>query len=348
MMRAPILLSLLVLAACGQDKQDPKGGGAPVADLGLVEGFSATLVKDGLQNPSGVSFSPSGELTICDSGHGKVLVRRGDEFVEHITGFPTEYWKVGKDGAPNRFILGCLNAVWINAETLAVSNSGLADSKDHILFCTGKGSAADGKATNGIPPTSDDKADKGEGNPTGLCVSMDGKSIYMAGQGADAKSWILRADIEGKKLEPFLSADDNGISTNSPMQCIQWDEKNLLVLYSGKGGAEDGLLVRWDLETKKPTAQWKLDGLVDPMGMARVGKSNVLAVVDNNWSLTSVQNGKLARVTLDGDKAKVEVLATKLKGPVSCAFGPDGALYVAQLGPEFDKKKGSVLAITGF
>lgn len=344
-MRAPIYLALISLAACGQDEN--KDADKKV-DIGLVEGFSASVVADGLQNPSGVSFAPDGSLTICDSGHGKVLVRRDGKLSAHLTDFPTEYWKVGKDGAPNRFLLGCLNAVWIDDKTLAVSNGGLADSKDHIVFCSGPGKAADGAASNGIPPTSEDKADKGEGNPTGLCLSMDKKSIYMAGQGADVKSWVLRADIATKKLEPFLSADDNGISTNSPMQCIQWDAQNLLVLYSGAGGKEDGLLVRWNLETKKPTAQWKLAGLVDPMGMARIGKTNQLAIVDNNWSLTAVQSGKLARVTLDGEKATVEVLGTKLQGPVSCAFGPDGKLYVAQLGPEFDKEKGSVLAVEGF
>jgi len=32
---------------------------------------------------------------------------------------------------------------------------------------------------------------------------------------------------------------------------------------------------------------------------------------------------------------------------VSCAFGPDGDLYIAQLGTEFDSDKGQVIAVSG-
>ncbi len=41
------------------------------------------------------------------------------------------------------------------------------------------------------------------------------------------------------------------------------------------------------------------------------------------------------------------MIAENLHGPVSCAFGPDGDLYIAQLGSEFDKDKGQIVAVSG-
>ena len=43
----------------------------------------------------------------------------------------------------------------------------------------------------------------------------------------------------------------------------------------------------------------------------------------------------------------MQVLGRNLRGPVSCAFGPDGRLYVAQLGEAFDQGVGNVLALDG-
>jgi hypothetical protein len=62
-----------------------------------------------------------------------------------------------------------------------------------------------------------------------------------------------------------------------------------------------------------------------------------------------VKPGRLARVSLPpkSEEAKVRVIADNLQGPVSCAFGPDGDLYIAQLGAEFDKDKGQVIAVSG-
>lgn len=338
---APGLL-LLALASCGDDA--PAEGTAS-AGTGTLE-----TVVDGLNNPAGVTFSPDGRLTVCEAGdasasnNGRVLTVEGGEAKDLVTGFPTEFWKVGKDGAPDRYKLGPLSAVWTGESTFAVSNGGLADGVDHLLFFDGPGTAADGAPSNGIPPTSDDPADKGEGNFCGLSLADDG-TIFVCGQGADAKSWTLTADPATKTLTPFASADENGIATNSPMQTLPWDGGTVLVLYSGAGGKEDGLIAQWDVAKKEPVKQWELAGIKDPMGMARVPGTDQVVVVDNNWSLTAVNAGKAARVTLFGaDAGKVEVLREDLMGPTSCAFGPDGRLYVSLLGPEFDANKGSVVA----
>jgi hypothetical protein len=346
----PAIAALTALAGCSGETHGHEADHVHV-DL---DDLHAWVIADGLTNPSGLTMHPDGLLTICDGGNGRVLVVGEDGPKPFVTGFATEYWKPGKDGAPDRFKLGPLAAVWIDAKTLAVSNGGLKDGEDNVLFFTGSPKdtkeplkAESGKATNGIAPTSDDPADKGEGNLTGF--SNAGKTIYIAGQGADAKTWLLRCDAETKKLETFASADENGISTNSPMDTILWDDTTLLVVYSGAGGKEDGLLVAWDIETKKPKAQWTLPGLVDPMGIARKPGTDTLFVVDNNWALEKVNQGALAKVTLPegGGEAKVEVLTRKLLGPVDCCFGKDNVLYVSQLGEEFDKDKGMVLAIDG-
>ncbi len=339
-----LLSGLLLITACDAASTDEVQ-----IDLGMSEGYTAVVVQDGLTNPSGISFSPRGELTICDSGAGRVIVVQDGKAVDYVTGFETEYWKVGADGAPDRFKLGPLSAIW-NGDTLVVTDAGKKDGAETLVFFSASGAASSGKASNSIPPTSDDAADKGEGNLTGLSISPDGKTIYVAGQGSDAMTWVLACDVATRKLEPIFSADEHGITVNSPMQTHVLASGAVLALYSGAGGKEDGLLVQWNPETKQPDRMWTLPGLMDPMGFAAIPGTSDYAMVDNNWSLTEVQAGKLARVSLPegGGEAKVEVIGTKLQGPVSCAFGPDGRLYVAQLGAEFDKGVGSVVAIDGF
>jgi len=72
-------------------------------------------------------------------------------------------------------------------------------------------------------------------------------------------------------------------------------------------------------------------------------------VTDNNWDLREVKSGRIARVRLhDNGQAQVTVIATQVPGPVHCAFGPDGRLYVTCLGDEIDKDKGLVISIKGF
>ncbi|MEQ9409572.1 MAG: hypothetical protein RIK87_17690 [Fuerstiella sp.] len=326
--------------------------GAAVAediDLGLKAQYKARLVLGGLTNPSSVAFSPSGVLTVCDSGNGQVLLVKNGKAEKYITGFATEYWKVDADTGAKRFKLGPLSSVWVNEKTLAVTNAGLGDGAETVVFFDGAGTVDDGKATNSVGPTSDDAADKGEGNLTGLSLSEDGSTIYVAGQGADAKTWVLSVDVATKKLGGLVSADEAGIEINSPMATLPWARGSVLALYSGAGGKDDGLIVQWNVKTKKVMKKWNLPGLTDPMGFAAVPGSRQLVVVDNNWALTEVKSGRLARVNLpkEGEDAKVRIIGDQLHGPVSCAFGPDGDLYVAQLGSEFDKDKGQIVAISG-
>jgi hypothetical protein len=335
---AASLLSVVSAVAVGDD-----------ANIGLKKGYSARVVLGGLTNPSSVSFSPAGHLTVCDSGNGQVLLVKDGKSEKYITGFPTEYWKVDAETGAKRFKLGPLSAAWINDKTVAVTNAGLSDGEETVVFFDGPGTVDDGTATNSVGPTSDDPKDKGEGNLTGLSLSDDGKSLYVAGQGSDAKTWVLNVDIDQKKLGGLVSADEAGIEINSPMDTMPFTKGTILALYSGAGGKDDGLIVQWNVRKKEVVKQWQLPGLTDPMGFARIpGSTRGLVVVDNNWALTEVQPGRLARVNLprEGD-AKVRVIADKLHGPVSCAFGPDGDLYVAQLGEEFDSNKGQVLAVSG-
>ncbi|QDS95003.1 hypothetical protein FF011L_37870 [Roseimaritima multifibrata] len=309
-----------------------------------AEDLAVETVMQGLQNPSSVSFSPSGDLTVCDS-RGTVVLLKGKEATNFLSGFDTEFWK-SDDTGKKWYGVGPLSAIWVG-ETLVVTDSGKVDGEETLLMFSGPGKADAGIATNSVGPTSDDEADKGEGNLTGLSASPNGKRIFVCGQGYDGKSWVLSANPETKKLKPLLSADDNGIETNSPMQTVFGPKNTLYVLYSGKGGEADGLIVQWDLKTKKPIAQWKLPGLINPMGMAHI-EGNRFAVVENNWSLTKVNQGRVVTVELGEDgKATVTETGVKLNGPVACAFGPDNRLYVSQIGEQFDATAGSVVAIKG-
>lgn len=369
-MRHPnlVLAALLTVPAAALAGCTGTSGAPPAADgfagtpveVGFTDtaaGFEASRIRGGLNNPSCVAFSPDGaHVAIADSGSGRVLIGTlaGQTDYQTLAGFDTEYWKVAKDPQGNvtseRFKLGPLSVAWAGS-SLAITDGGKKDGHETVLFFdTWPAPAVHGAPTNPVGPTSSDPSDLGEGNLTGMTVAPDGDTLYLCGQGADSKSWVLKAQHSTRKLEPLFSADDHGITVNSPMQCLLAGADHLLVLYSGKGGAEDGLIVKWSLAAKTPVAQWTLPGLVDPMGMAWIPHTEALAVVDNNWALTQVNNGKLARVTLPGNggAAEVDVLATGLKGPVSCAFGPDGRLWITQLGLEFDKDLGELLAVSGF
>lgn len=340
--------SLAALAVASLFSSLSFGADKPI-DLGLRAQFKSYVVAEGLCNPSGVTVSPSGVLTVCDSGNGRVVLIKDGQIQDYVTGFTTEYWKVDAETGAMRFRLGPLSAVWINDKTLAVTDAGLKDGEEVVSFFDGPGTADSGKSTNPVPPTSSDPADKGEGNLTGLSLSADGKTIFVAGQGADAKSWVLTVDVASKKMSTAYSADEAGIEINSPMDTMPWGENSLLALYSGAGGKDDGLIVEWNTKTGKVTKKWTLPGLTDPMGFARIPETNAVVVVDNNWALTEVKAGRLARVNLprDAEEAKVNVLSEKLRGPVACQFGPDGHLYIAQLGSEFDSDKGQILRIEG-
>lgn len=344
----PVVLPILLafsLAACGEGVSlgAPRTG---TLEIGAAKGLVAEEVASGLKNPSGLGFSPAGVLTICDSGAGRVVsVGEGGKLAPLVTGFATEFWKLD----PDRFELGPLSLLWLADGTLVVSDGGLADGKDRLLYLPpGATEASEGRATPSIPKTSDHKLDLGEGNFTGLSLDPDGKTIWVAGQGADSRTWVLESPIATAGLAPRFSADLNGIEVNSPMDT--WaDATSVYVLYSGAGGKADGLLVRWSKATGKPLARWTLPGLVDPMGMAYDARSETFLVVDNNWALTHVNHGQLARVRLPrgGGEAEVTVLASRLHGPVSCRFGPDGRLYIACLGRHFDREEGQVIAISG-
>ncbi len=151
-----------------------------------------------------------------------------------------------------------------------------------------------------------------------------------------------------RKLSTAFSADKAGIDVNSPMATIVEDDGQVLALYSGAGGKDDGMIVRWDPKSGKPSGRWSLPGLTDPMGFARMPDQDVLVVVDNNWSLTEVKDGRAALVILvEGqENAQVQVVADKLKGPVSCVFSPDNEFFIAQLGTEFDSDKGQILKVS--
>ncbi len=347
----------LAIAGCA-----PARAPRPAIDVGLVEGYRAELVQERLNNPSCVTFSPRGELTVVDSGNGAVFLwEKGQPCpTPVITGFVTEHWKADAKTGEKRFKLGPLSAVWLDARTLAVTDGGLPDGKETVNFYVNLNKQKGGSflpltavqcdRSNAVGPTTKEEADLGEGNLTGMCLSADRAMLYVCGQGSDAASWVLSCDVKKRALKPLLSADANGVEVNSPMQCLYAKPGWLYVLYSGTGGKEDGLIVRWDLATGKPSGEWTLPGLVDPMGMAFIpGGAGELVVVDNNWAPKKVNPGKLARVRLPAGKsaAEVKVIATGLKGPVSCAFGPDGKLYVAALGDAFDASRGMVIAVEG-
>lgn len=348
MVRTTLIAALaLALPACGSDSDAPGSLGKTV-DIGLVAGYAAHLVLDRLNNPSCVAVSPGGRVAVCDSGNGRVLRIGADGSASVlIGGFATEYWK---PDVP-RFKVGPLSMVWLDDTRFAVTNAGLPDGAEHVLFFDRAGAASDGVATNPIPPTSADPDDRGEGNLTGLSRSPDGQSLFLCGHGSDARTWLLSCDIAARQLRTFASADAHHIATDSPMATLPWGDRHVLVLYAGKGGVEDSLLVLWDIATRAPSAKWTLPGITDAYAMARVPGRDELAIIDHVFDVATVRPGKLARVTVSASpdsKPRVTIIASNLPGPTGCAFDRYGRLLVTLLGESPDTDRGRLIAIDGF
>lgn len=357
MHRLLILFVFLLPCACimKQDKP-PAVTDLHTVDIGLAEGYTAHVVASGLKNPSYVTFHPhSSALTIVDSGNGRVLKVVDGVQWPILTGLATEWWKVYKNSEGQEisaYRVGPLAAHWLRGDQLVVTDAGRPDGEEALITfqISSKGEAPKVIArTNTVGPTTADPVDLGEGNLSGLTVLPDNDTYYVCGQGFDGKSWVLGGSLKSGTLKPLFSADDHGITVNSPMQALVWRGK-VLVVYSGAGGKDDGLLVEWDPETRTPVNQWPLPGLADPMCIAQVpGQDDQFAITANNWALEGVNHGKIALVTLGAEGAvETDVIADRIFGPVHCAFGPDGRLYVTSLGTQLDSDKGEVIAIAGF
>lgn len=339
-------------AALGHDPHANHGGMAALEDL--PEGMTAYVQLANLPNPAGLAFRSEGVLMVCAGD----AIHIAHEMHTHVamSGFTTQFWKDADGEANDRFRHGPISIVYLPDGTAVVSDAGLTDGEDQLLiYPPGATDRSQAVATGGVAT---------EGNLMGLCVAADGTTVYACGQGSDEKTWIIACDTaaEAPTLELFFSADEHGITANSPMQAILWNDNTLLVLYQDDATGDDpeikndGLLVAWNLETLAPISQWSLPELNDPMGMARIPGTDDLVVVAHNWTnANETLPGKLARVTLPNDgtvpgepiPADVTVLSESLRGPVSCLFDDEGKLYISQLGPTIDGTEGVVLAVEG-
>ena len=122
------LLTLIFVAGCvAKPAPRPAAKDLREVDVGLVDGYRATVVADGLMNPSFVAFHPGdGALTICDSGNGRIVMVEGDTLKTIVEGMHTEYWKTLEDGT-KAFKLGPLTMAWRDTDHLMVTDAGVGD-----------------------------------------------------------------------------------------------------------------------------------------------------------------------------------------------------------------------------
>ncbi|MCA8969962.1 MAG: hypothetical protein KDC95_09275 [Planctomycetes bacterium] len=344
---------MVTASSCNRTTEQQTEPGSATTSSKIPKGVHSTVVASGLCNPLDICFSPAGDLTICESGAGRVLVQKDDgtgtlRLVEWIQGFQIEDWPLVSGSGAKTMKLSCTSASWGGRRLLIVADGGLAPGEDKLRFFWNAGTAESGIESNGIPTTTGQPDDHGESHVTSMALTPDGMRLFAVGVGTNDKTWIRSADIASRSLDPYIASDDHGITADNPVRIAMWDEQDVVVLYAGRPGHDDACLVRWNTGTQNPVAQWKLKGLVDPTGMARIGKSNRLWIVTSPTSGdTGATKGRLARVTLPEGDAVVDVVIETLVRPTACAIGPDGALYVSQIGDAYDSDRGSVVKLTG-
>lgn len=293
-----------------------------------------TTILAGLDNPTAVVQSASGEWYVADSGAGKVIRVVDGKAEDVITGFPLDVYGKGP-----KLNIGPLGLAFLNEKKLVVGDGSYPDGQEfvRVFDIPAKGAPAikfDAPAEKLGPLEATDTL-KPEGNFYGLVVTEAG--IYVTSNGDDTKGWILRATIEGTKfgkLERFIATKE-AVNVDAPV-AIALDKKgNLVVGQMGEvTGPADSRLCFYGAKTGKLLMNLET-GLADISGLAyspKVDKKDggLLYAVDYAWA----DNSKGGLFRLDkGDQTSVKVTKIcELDKPTAITFGKDGAAYVTVVG----------------
>lgn len=339
-------------------------GAQGVADLLAQDDsadFKVETVLSGLDNPWGVVLragrdtSGPHELLIAESGAGRVIrvsTIEPNKIEEAIIGFPVQPLA----SAPT-VRAGPLGMAMLTRTKLIVTGGrsvGEDDSEPEVRVYVLPGDEsrlAYEQLDHSVSLTPSDASSQiATSNLSGIAKGE--TAAYITAASAAGEGWILKANIEANQLEtlrPFISHEGaSKLAAPGGITFTPSDRPQFLVV-ADQGSLEadrDSRLLFFTLSDGQSAL--RLDtGLYDITGLA-YSPSGQLYAVDCSWH----DPGQGGVYRLDDARQEGRQICRPLKiasvtGGVALAFAPDGALYVTALGTGENKKKGSVLKITG-
>lgn len=298
------------------------------------------LVLDGLDNPSGIAIQPeTGTVFVSDSGAARIIKVENGVAVPVVVDFKIDIYGKGP-----QYNIGPLGLLFLDKNTLVVGGGDVVDGEEmlYVFDLTDmkeplKASAP--KASFKLPAEGEIK---GEGNFYALTQVMG--AIYVTCNGDDTKGWVSRAALEGNNVTGFerYLATKEATQVDAPVGITTSPRGELVVGQMGEINVpNDSLLTFYDPKTKETLLNLKTE-LHDITALAySPSPRSQLYALDFAWMDTT--QGGLFQILKDAEKGVRTKKIVALDKPTAMAFGPDGSLYITQIGPE--AKKGSLMKV---
>ncbi|MGE3270746.1 MAG: ScyD/ScyE family protein, partial [Chloroflexota bacterium] len=298
-----------------------------------------TVVISGLNAPRGMTFGPDGKLYVAEAGTG------GDEQSDWVPPFRTA--KIGKTGRIVRIddgkaieVASDLQSVALGPQAEIVGAQELAFIGDTLYAVVGQANAlpggketfsllvkigADGKAETVADLGKYEKENNPDGtvpdsNPFGLAATPDG-NLYVVDAGGND---LLKVTPDGE-ISTVIAWKDNAVPTS-----VAFDKSGqayVTFLSPFPFAVGSSRLERLNGATSQvvvPALTTGVDVKVGPDGNVYV-LEHTAEQLPGPPPHFKEKSGRVLRVTPGG----LEAVATGLNFPTKMAFGPDGALYIA-------------------
>lgn len=334
-----------VEASAQADDSEEAKTETPALGSDAAEGTKATVILEGLNNPSGVAIQPeTGTVFVADSGNYQVVKVVDGEAVPVITDFPKDVY--GKGPKVN---IGPLGLLFLDKNTLVVGGGGLPDGEELLRVYTlpedGAALKADAMTSSYSLAETDDI--KGEGNFYALASTPEG--IYVTCNGDDTKGWVSKATIDGTKVtgyERYLATKE-ATEVDAPVGITISPDGYLVVGQMGEINVPgDSLITFYDTADGGKMLLNLKTGLHDIAAVAYSPRDQMY-VLDYSWA--DPTEGGLFQIVEDNssDTGIKTKKIMSLDKPTAMVFNADGDLYITIVGEAEDaNSKGQLIQVT--
>lgn len=266
----------------------------------------------GLNNPTGIGVLGDGRVLIVESGAGRIVIPGNDgEVSVFAEGFAI--------GSFLPFDIGPLSVLVHPDGSVIVGEGGGMIGAERVSFFGADGMEMPERVL--VPP--------GGGNFSGLALHPTTGSLYIASANTNE---IFVADVgEGGIGEPISFIADTTtppIGFSAPTG-LAFEADGSLIVGFGEIGA--GGIVRISTEGETPgmfeAVLYETDQLITSVAV-RAGDDTIF-FTETSFDASGTMGGRIGMISADG---VVETFLEELSGPSAIAIGPDGTLYLTELG----------------